>query len=485
METLKLTLQIPEKLVPLTQKHKRFKILYGGRGSAKSTTIADLCLVDSLQKGMKIGCLREFYNSLDDSCYSLLQKEIKRLGLPGYTPLASRITNENGGELRFRGLARNPDSITSMDGFHRFWIEQAETISTESLRLLVPTLREPNSEFWMSANPQSSADPFSQRFIEPYKKILDRDGYYEDDLHLIIRINYMDNPWFPATLEADRAFDEKHLPPTEYAHIWLGEYNDSVPGSIIQVAWFNAAVGAAEVLGIKPQGAVIASHDPSDLGPDSKGLVFRHGSLVTDVLEKDDGDANEGCDWSTEIAIQRKADVFRWDGDGMGALLRRQVASAFNGKRVSIEMFKGSEGVDDPGQIYQPDPNFEKSQCRTNEQTFRNKRAQYYFALRDRFHHTYEAVVNGIYHDPATLICLNPDMPLLQRLRSEVCRIPQKKNANGLLQIATKEEMRRMKPPIASPNLADALMMSMPAPIQQAKQYRAKPVVTRSMAGWV
>ncbi len=477
------TMTIPEKLLPLIQKQKRFKIAYGGRGATKSNTFADLCLMKA-QDGIKVGCFREYQNTIEDSVHALLKAEIARLELTGFQVHNNVIYHGRGGEFRFRGLARNPDGIKSMHGFRLFWVEEAQTLSDESLKLLTPTLREDDSEIWMSANPMSSADPFSVRFIEPFKRELDRCGYYEDDLHLIVKINYYDNPWFPAVLDRERLFDKAHLSEAEYAHIWLGEYNDTVAGAIIPVAWFNAAVGAAEKLGIQPRGAIICAHDPSDTGPDPKGLVLRHGSSILAVEEKPDGDVNEGGDWAAEYANAHKADVFRWDCDGLGVGLRRQLGSFFAGKRTTLEMFKGSESVDNPGDVYQPDPNYTSEQCRTNEQTFRNKRSQYYFALRDRFRATHEAVVKGRYMDPDTLISLDPDMPLLQRLRSEVCRIPKKQNANGLLQIMTKVDMMRQKPPIRSPNLADALMMTMPAPNVAATRPKVRQVRPVQMGAW-
>ena len=87
-------LQIPRKLLPFQQKKKRYKIAIGGRGSAKSTTVADLCLMDSQTMGLKIGCFREFQNSIEDSVYSLLEDEIERLEIPGFTVQNNTIFND-------------------------------------------------------------------------------------------------------------------------------------------------------------------------------------------------------------------------------------------------------------------------------------------------------------------------------------------------------------------------------------------------------
>ena len=191
------TMQCPEKLLPLIEKRKRYKVVIGGRGSAKSMTVGDICLMDAQTQGIKTACFREYQNSIDDSVHALLSNEIERLGLQGFEVQQSRILLNGDDAFKFRGMARNPEGIKSMQGFHRFWVEEAQTISHKSLRAITPTLREEDSELWLTGNPQSSADPFSQRFIKPFEKQLLNDGYYEDDLHLVIKANYIDNPFFP------------------------------------------------------------------------------------------------------------------------------------------------------------------------------------------------------------------------------------------------------------------------------------------------
>ncbi|HFD86874.1 MAG TPA: PBSX family phage terminase large subunit [Gammaproteobacteria bacterium] len=482
-------LTLPGKLEWLITKKKRYKIIIGGRGSAKSQSVADCCIKDSQIEGLKIGCFREFQSSIEDSVHALLKSEIHRMECSGFTTLDTKIFNSAGGEFKFRGLSRNPDAMKSMHGFRRFWVEEAQTISKDSLQLLTPTLREEDSEIWMTANPMSSADPFSERFINPFQRELDRDGYYEDEMHLIIVSNYMDNPFFPQVLEEERLFDKENLSTAEYEHIWEGKFNDTVEGSIIPVEWFNSCINAHLVLGFKQLGATIVTHDPSDETASGKndpaGLCVRHGSVVIDIQEKTTGDVNEKADWATYWAHEFQADVFRWDCDGLGAGLKRQISTALDGMRVDIDMFKGSESPDNPTDIYQPTAQIDKSNAKTNEQTFRNKRAQYYWYLRDRIYNTHLAVTRKEYRDPETLISFSSEIDCMQRLRSEVCRIPKKYNANGLIQIMNKQEMKKLKPPVASPNLADSLMMSMKAHTRNlAFQHTSRHIVTKTAAGW-
>ena len=450
-----ITLEIPKKLIPIAAEEKRFKIVIGGRGSGKSQTIAALVASKVDMNGIKVLAAREHMNSISDSVHSVIASNINKYSMPGFDIQEKTIKHRNGGGVIYRGLARNPDGLKSLDEVSLAWVEEAQNISQKSIETLTPSIRAKGSEIWMTGNPRSSKDPFSQRFIKPYEKELKRNGYYEDDLHLIILINYMDNPWFPDELEKERQFDYVNKPRAKYNHIWLGNYDDSVEDSIIKPEWFDACIDAHKVIGFKPLGAEVVAHDPSDTGSDSKGLCYRHGSVILDVREKETGDVNEGADWAIDYAYKIKPDAFVWDGDGMGVALRRQFNDAFYQKNTVLEMYKGSNSPDRPDEKYE---SLDNSGDRTNEETFRNKRAQYYWLLRDRIYATYKAVKEGVFTDPDKLISFSSEIKEIDLLRSEICRIPLKYNSNGFIQIMTKPEMKKLG--IESPNMSDSVAMS-------------------------
>lgn len=467
----------PEKMERMFTSPKRFMVLIGGRGSGKSIGVADKCAIEMHDDGDSWMCLREYQSSINDSVHSLIKSEVIRLELEGFTPTDKTITASSGGRARFSGIARNPESVKSASGFNTFWGEESQSLSEESLKMLTPTARNKplkglpakmeeieeedalkSAKLIFVANPGSSEDPFSKRFINPFKNELDSNGIYEDDLHLIIKMNWSDNPWYHLSgLEQERLWDYNNLPRALYDHIWEGEFNDSVEGALIMSEWFDACVDAHKKLGFKPQGAIFAAHDPSDMGEDSKGFAVRHGSVITCVDEMTEGNVNEGCDWATGLAIQNKSDYYTWDCDGMGVALSRDTERALNGK-MTVSMFKGSESPDAPTAIYNPASGIERQQ--KNEDVFRNKRAQYYTELRDRIYRTYRAVMHGEYHDPEKMLSFDSNIKQLKKLRAELCRMPVKPNANGYIELYTKEEMkRRFK--FKSPNLADSVMMLM------------------------
>lgn len=451
---------INPKLLPLLQKKKRFKVIVGGRGSGKSIGIADIMIMKIETEAADVLCLREFQNSIDDSVHKLFEDRIYSLNVEErFNILSTTVeSKESGGKTTYKGAARNPHSLKSAHGFKYSWFEESQTISQKTLELLLPTLRSDDSEYWFTANPQSSKDPFSERFINPFKAELDKHGYYEDDLHLIIVLNYTDNPFFPKELETQRQYDYENLPRSKYDHIWLGEFDDGVDNAIIPTEWFDAAIDAHTKLGITTNGIEVVAHDPSDLGSDAKGLAYRHGILLVDVQEKEDGTVNDGGDWAANYAASNKVDAFIFDGDGMGIALLRQLKEALEPKRISVEVYRGSNEPRNPNGIFESS-DIVSGGNKTNKDTFFNRRAQAYWLLRERFRKTYLAVVKKEYQNPDDLISINPLLKNINAIRAEVCRIPTIENNAGKIQIMPKDKMKKLG--IESPNMADSIAMAM------------------------
>jgi phage terminase large subunit len=468
-----------EKLEAAVTTKKRFVIIYGGRGSMKSVGAVDICTAGVMDLGDKVYCLREFQSSIAESVHALIKEEIDRLELEDFEVLDNSIRYKYGGGFKYMGLSRNPASIKSAAGFRRFLIEEAANLSEKSLTNLTPTARNKaksglpgvvqdikkskigDVQMYFIANLNSSEDPFSKRFIMPFIAHLDRDGYYEDELHLIIKMNYTDNPWFADSgLEGERQFDFENKPRAVYDHIWLGAFLDTVDNSIIMAEWFDACVDAHVKLGFSPEGQEKIAFDPADTG-DAKAIAYSHGSVVMGVTETKSGLINDATDWAIGHAVRLKPDVFIWDVGGSGGGLVRQITDGLNGKKIKIAQFDGAEGAQDPNGEYQSilgEGFVDIEGTRTNAAMFANLRAQCYWRLRDRMFKTYLAVVKGKYFSKDELISFNSAIGDLVALRAELCRIPRKMNVpSGRIQILSKPDMKGLK--IKSPNMADAVMM--------------------------
>lgn len=221
-QTLQIEAEFPEKLSFLSEPH-RYKVLYGGRGSGKSWGIARELLIQGAikQQPLRILCAREVQRSIKQSVHQLLNDQIQSLGLGSfYEVLENEIRGRNGTKFNFTGLANNTvESIKSFEGVDRVWVEEAQTVSKKSWDILIPTIRKPDSEIWVSFNPDLDSDDTYRRFV------IDKPGNAK-----VVKINYNDNPWFPDVLEQERAHSEATS--EDYENIWLGECKTAVDGAI-------------------------------------------------------------------------------------------------------------------------------------------------------------------------------------------------------------------------------------------------------------
>lgn len=218
--------KFPPKLQPLFIRGRwRNKALYGGRGGAKSWTVAQALLLLGTMNVERILCAREVQDSIDQSVHQLLSDQIRRLGLSDfYTVLKDEIRGKNGTLIRFKGLSKETeDSIKSFEGVTIVWVEEAHSISESSWEKLTPTIRVEGSEIWMTLNPDLDTDPTWVRFCE-----------FDDPDTLRIEINWRDNPWFPAVLEKERVKDQERMPKADYEHKWEGKPKRVAAGAIYE-----------------------------------------------------------------------------------------------------------------------------------------------------------------------------------------------------------------------------------------------------------
>jgi len=202
-------------------KPKRYKILKGGRGGAKSWGIARALLILGRQKKLRIVCAREFQKTLADSVMALLVDQIDRLGMRSfYRTTKTAIYGKNGTRFIFVGLRHNPASIKSLEGADICWVEEAHVVSKASWDMLIPTVRKEGSEIWVSFNPELETDDTFQRFIT-----------HTPPDAIVVDINWRDNPWFPATLRAEMEH-MKATRPGDYDHIYEGQCVSQVEGAI-------------------------------------------------------------------------------------------------------------------------------------------------------------------------------------------------------------------------------------------------------------
>lgn len=217
---MSIKIQIPDVFRFLFEP-KRYKVMYGGRGGAKSHSIARVLLIMGAQKPLRVICAREIQKSIADSVHALLSDLIRDHGLTDFYEIQQQIIRgKNGTEFKFRGLKHNTTDLKSLEGADIVWIEEAENVSNNSWEILIPTVRKESSEIWVSFNPKNATDPTYQRFV-----------ISQDDDITSRKIGWQDNPFFPEVLEKERKKLEA-VDPEAYAHIWEGEPDTRRSGAV-------------------------------------------------------------------------------------------------------------------------------------------------------------------------------------------------------------------------------------------------------------
>lgn len=193
---------------------KRYKVLHGGRGSAKSWSVARALILLAAGKKLRILCAREIQKSITESVHRLLKEQIEALGVESIFEIQKTVIRctRTGSEFIFEGVKTDPNKIKSTEGVDICWVEEAEKVSEESWKILIPTIRKEGSEIWVVFNPDQETDPSAKRFIANPPPDSE-----------IVPVNWMDNPWFPETLRKEMEYDYR-VDPEAAAHVWGGQF---------------------------------------------------------------------------------------------------------------------------------------------------------------------------------------------------------------------------------------------------------------------
>jgi len=324
-------IEFPARLAFLFEPH-RYKVAYGGRGSAKSWTYARALLAKGAQQKLRIICAREVQKSIKQSVHTLLSDQVQALGLGGfYEVLETEIRGKNGTTFSFTGLGTHTvESIKSFEGADICWVEEAQTVSKRSWGILIPTIRAENSEIWVSFNPDLDTDDTYIRFVvEPPESVVSA------------MVNYIDNPWFPSVLEQERIHAERTMPADEYANVWEGRCRTTIQGAIY-AAEVDAAIRDSRFCNV-PYDPKLKVHTIWDLGWNDSmviGLVqkLRSEIRIVGYIE----DSHRTLDWYVaelqKMNMNWGTDYLPHDGkhaDFKTGMSAQQILADF-GRRVEI-----------------------------------------------------------------------------------------------------------------------------------------------------
>lgn len=257
-----LAVEVPEALEPLLQP-ARYKAAYGGRGGAKSHFFAEQLILRCFSRKTRAACIREVQATIKDSVRQLLIDKIQKLGLGKFFDvLDGEIRGRNGSLIIFKGMQTyNAENIKSLEDFDIAWVEEAQTFSDKSLRLLRPTIRKEGSEIWFSWNPRHDTDAVDKFFR----------GGAKPKNSIICPVNWYDNPWFGGVLTDEKDQDYQNDP--EMAeHVWGGGYEIITEG-----AYYAKHIAAAEKagrVGFFPYDPTLPVFTSWDLGVDDYTAIW-------------------------------------------------------------------------------------------------------------------------------------------------------------------------------------------------------------------
>ena len=213
-------IELPPKLLEVFSGEADVRGAFGGRGSGKTRSFAKMSAVrafmwDRAGREGIILCGRQFMNSLDDSSMEEVKAAIRsEPWLHAYFEIGEKFIRTKSGRIsyKFAGLDRSLDSIKSKSRILLCWVDEAEPVTDEAWIKLIPTLREEDSELWVTWNPERKRSSTHKRFRQS-----------TDPRMKVAEINWKDNPWFPSVLQRTRLRDKTNRP-EQYDHIWEGGF---------------------------------------------------------------------------------------------------------------------------------------------------------------------------------------------------------------------------------------------------------------------
>jgi len=384
------TAQLLDWAWPLLRESHRFKVVYGGRGTGKTKQIGGALILLSVERPIRVACVRQTQKSIRESCKYVLEEWIDELGLGwAFTIQRDSISNIFGSYFFFSGM----DTVTAetMKGWQSVdicWVEEGHTVKARPLELLLPTIRKIGSEVWVSFNPRYRHDPIYQRFVAN-----------PDPRAWVKKVGYEDNPFFGEVLEGER-LECLRREPERYAHIWLGEPDDEGAERQVLPYMMLAKCAAAADSGVAAGvgGRLHAGLDVADSGTDRNALVIRRGPLVEDVQQWTAGTLGVTARRADAICRERGVQTLYYDAGGVGAGIRSHFAD-MGPRPYNVHPVNFGAAVAGGDTLY--------AHRQTNAEFFARRNAQLGWALRLRAQAT-QRLDDGDDIDPERCLFFSP-----------------------------------------------------------------------------
>lgn len=225
-----ITINLPKKAKTLF-KPSRYKILYGGRGSAKSWTVAYILLMMAADRNIRVLCVRQYQTSIKESVYQTFKDLATSVGLADeFIFQNDRILHKYTGSMFwFEGLWNNENGIRSKINVDYCWLEEGDAVTRDCWDALIPTIRKKGSEIWVTFNPQEESDVIYQDFV--------LNEYTGKGGAIVEKWWYYDNPWFADGPLQDEMEHMRRVDPKRARHVWDGFPRDRSEAAIFPDRW--------------------------------------------------------------------------------------------------------------------------------------------------------------------------------------------------------------------------------------------------------
>jgi len=341
-----INIKVPAKLAKVPDADHRIIVLFGGRGGGKSVTVTDVILRRMMtRQKYKVLALREFMNSISDSMHSMFESRINHFGWGQ----AFKVTNntiegsheQHNVSVIYGQLARNVESLKSKADIDLAVVEEAETVSERSIEVLEPTIRAEGSQILYLLNPKDEDGAVYKRYIHPYLKEIDKQGFYESQDHgglLVIKINLSDNPFAPQELLDDSARMQKDNP-KKWRHVYGGEI--LLPDDDDNLINPDLVIPAAYANNVPEQGPLIIGVDPARFGKDQTAIIRRKGRAAYNLSKLDNIDTMSLAGRLALIIKVENPDMIFIDVGGLGVGIYDRLVELGYGNRVKAVNFGG------------------------------------------------------------------------------------------------------------------------------------------------
>ena len=420
----------------------QYKCIYGGRSSGKTFTVATLLILKCMTQYALIACCREFGSSISFSAKPALESAIHRLDQNRSFDIKKYYirNKKTNAMIFFHGMERSKEAIKGWDNVTDVWYEEAQQMSHDTARILIPTLfrgaEDKIRELWVTWNPGQRTDWAWRRFITNPR---------DNDVIEMVNWDHIDNKWFPFQSNQERLYDKVNEPEW-YEHIWNGEPADSLTER--RILPYRLVEAALE--GYRKE-LHKGCYDFNEVGLDvadeagNNALAMRNGPVLEHAEKWSAKRLGITSRRANTYAIDNNVRHLVYDSQGVGSGIKSYLDEIPNRSySVRPEVFHG--------EIKGPDNEF--SFQRTNKQFFDGRNTQMGWSLRLRAQRTERLLKGDTTVNPKYCFFINPKIPHLNELVSQLSQPSYQETNSGKVKVDKYAETHN------SPDLYDATILA-------------------------